>query len=66
MSGRSSQALEFLRQQGYPKLKNVASGINMHRPRRATVLGQSSGFTVQKFMVSYEWPPVRDSFNLSF
>ena len=26
--GRSGRALKFLRQQGYPKLKNVAGGIN--------------------------------------
>jgi rhodanese-related sulfurtransferase len=28
MGGRSARALKFLRQQGYPKLKNVAGGIN--------------------------------------
>jgi sulfur-carrier protein adenylyltransferase/sulfurtransferase len=28
MGGRSARALNFLRQQGYPKLKNVAGGIN--------------------------------------
>jgi adenylyltransferase/sulfurtransferase len=28
MGGRSARALRFLRQQGYPKLKNVAGGIN--------------------------------------
>ena len=28
MGGRSARALNFLRSRGYPKLKNVAGGIN--------------------------------------